>query len=79
MTACPSAASDTALHHFQIFDTDCKKGLPGRGLQFLEEVCGAVHPPVYAIGGITPENLLQALSAGAAEGCMMSLAMRLQG
>ena len=33
-----------------IFDTDCKKGLPGRGLSFLEKVCRSVSLPVYAIG-----------------------------
>ena len=36
-----------------IFETDCKKGLPGRGLEFLENVCKEVDIPVYAIGGIT--------------------------
>ncbi len=70
-------AGATCLTAGHIFDTDCKKGLPGRGLAFLEEVCGAVRLPVYAIGGITPENLPQVLAAGAAGGCMMSLAMRL--
>lgn len=35
-----------------IFATDCKKGLPPRGLDFLENVCDAVEIPVYAIGGI---------------------------
>ena len=32
-----------------IFETDCKKGLPGRGLEFLENVCKEVDIPVYAI------------------------------
>ena len=35
-----------------IFATDCKKGLPPRGTEFLKQVCKAVHIPVYAIGGI---------------------------
>lgn len=35
-----------------IFATDCKKGLPPRGLDFLKNVCDAVQIPVYAIGGI---------------------------
>lgn len=35
-----------------IFATDCKKGLPPRGLDFLKNVCDAVLIPVYAIGGI---------------------------
>ena len=35
-----------------IFTTDCKKGLPPRGLDFLKNVCDAVTIPVYGIGGI---------------------------
>lgn len=33
-----------------IYATDCKKGLPPRGTEFLRQVCGQVHIPVYAIG-----------------------------
>lgn len=58
-----------------IFDTDCKKGLPGRGLDFLREVCTSVSIPVYAIGGICPENLSSVKAAGAAGACIMSSAM----
>lgn len=70
-------AGATYLMAGHIFDTDCKKGLPGRGIAFLTEVCQSVELPVYAIGGITPENLPEIRSAGAAGGCMMSLAMRI--
>lgn len=55
-----------------VFDTDCKKGLPGRGLSFLHEVVNAVDIPVYGIGGITESNLKQVLQTGAKGGCMMS-------
>lgn len=55
-----------------IFQTDCKKGVPPRGLSFLEETVQAVSIPVYAIGGITPLNIEEVLTAGAAGGCMMS-------
>lgn len=55
-----------------IFATDCKKGLPGRGLDFLREVCRAVSIPVYAIGGISPENISAVRTAGAKGGCVMS-------
>lgn len=55
-----------------VFDTDCKKGLPGRGLDFLQAVCGVVTIPVYAIGGIGPDNFPSVLAAGAAGGCAMS-------
>ena len=58
-----------------VFDTDCKKGLPGRGLGFLRNVCRSVSIPVYAIGGITPENTADVLHAGAKGICVMSGAM----
>lgn len=60
-----------------IFETDCKKGLPGKGLAYLEKVCSLSPVPVYAIGGISPEKLPQVLAAGAAGGCMMSGFMRM--
>ena len=59
-----------------IFQTDCKKGIPGRGLPFLEELCQKVTIPVYAIGGISPDNIHEVMRAGAQGGCMMSGFMR---
>lgn len=55
-----------------IFATDCKQGLAGRGLDFLKTVCASVSIPVYAIGGITAENVYAVHSAGASGVCMMS-------
>lgn len=55
-----------------VFDTDCKAGLPGRGLDFLRQVVEAVDIPVYGIGGITTENLPQVLETDAAGGAIMS-------
>jgi thiamine-phosphate pyrophosphorylase len=60
-----------------IYETDCKKGLPGKGLEYLRDVCAAVSIPVYAIGGITKDRLSEIKQAGAAGGCMMSGMMRL--
>lgn len=60
-----------------IYETDCKAGLPGRGLAFLRETTSAVHIPVYAIGGISLAKMPEILAAGAAGGCMMSGFMRL--
>lgn len=72
-----------------IFATDCKKGLPPRGLDFLKNVCDAVQIPVYAIGGINiasseRENsslnvprLAEVMECGAAGGCIMSGMMRI--
>ena len=58
-----------------VFDTDCKRGLPGRGLEFLQEICASVSIPVYAIGGISPENYAFVKEAGAVGACIMSRAM----
>lgn len=55
-----------------IFETDCKKGLAPRGLDFLREVCESVKIPVYAIGGINPQNISQVARAGAGGACIMS-------
>lgn len=55
-----------------IFDTDCKKGLPARGLDFLKEVCESVSVPVYAIGGISKENYADICTTGAKGACIMS-------
>lgn len=59
-----------------IFATDCKKGVEPRGLDFLRKVCEAVTIPVFAIGGMTPENAPSAIDAGAAGICIMSGFMR---
>ena len=59
-----------------IYDTDCKKGLPGRGLEFLREVTEEITFPVYAIGGIEPENIDEVRGSGAAGACIMSSAMK---
>lgn len=59
-----------------IFATDCKKDLPPRGLDFLQSVCNAVGIPVYAIGGISPENAHEAIDAGAEGICIMSGLMK---
>lgn len=67
----------TYLTGGHIYATDCKRGLPGRGLDFLRAVTEVATVPIYAIGGITRANLAQVLSAGAAGGCIMSLSMRL--
>lgn len=55
-----------------IFATDCKRNLAPRGLDFLSSVCQSVKIPVYAIGGITPDNLRNVLNSGAKGACVMS-------
>ena len=57
-----------------VYATDCKKGLPPRGLDFLEEICKTVSIPVYGIGGVRfDEKQWQDMErCGAAGGCIMS-------
>ena len=59
-----------------IFETDCKKNLPGRGLDFLKAVCASVSIPVYAIGGISTDNIASVRGAGVKGACVMSGLMR---
>ena len=63
----------TASH---IFPTKCKEGLEPRGLEYLREVKQAVNIPVYALGGIHPDNQELCLEAGADGICMMSEYMK---
>lgn len=62
-----------------IYVTDCKKGLPPRGLTFLQDVCSSVQIPVYGIGGIKIDGsqLHELQNAGAAGGCVMSGMMQI--
>lgn len=74
-----------------IYATDCKRGVPPRGISFLREMCTAVSLPIYAIGGIRLESRTEALDApqpckqqmreifscGAKGACIMSGMMRL--
>lgn len=55
-----------------VFCTACKEGLPGRGTQFLQEVCQSVPVPVFGIGGIYAKNASGIVRAGAHGVCIMS-------
>ena len=59
-----------------IFTTDCKKGLPGRGIDWLKSICHAVSIPVYAIGGISDANISMLSDCNIAGYCMMSASMK---
>ncbi len=59
-----------------VFETDCKAGLPGRGTEFLENVCRKVKLPVYGIGGINSKNYRKIKQTGATGCCIMSGLMR---
>ena len=58
-----------------VFPTACKALLPARGLSFLQNLCRSVQIPVYAIGGILPEQFDLLNAAGAAGCCLMSSLM----
>ncbi len=66
----------TYITYGHIFATDCKKGLAPRGTKELKEICSALNIPVYGIGGITPQNAIEAVHAGAKGICLMSSLMR---
>lgn len=55
-----------------IFETECKKGVLGKGVEFVREICQKCPLPVYAIGGMSLQRLPLVIDAGAAGCCMMS-------
>ena len=55
-----------------IFDTECKKGLPGRGIEFIGKICNSVSVPVYGIGGINEKNIDLVRNSGVGGVCIMS-------
>lgn len=62
-----------------IYETDCKKGLKGKGVNFLRNVCESVDIPVYAIGGInadTASGFKAVTEKNFAGVCVMSLLMQ---
>ena len=59
-----------------IFETDCKKGLEPRGLNFIKELSSVLTIPIFAIGGINEENSSLVLNSGAFGVCMMSSLMK---
>ena len=67
--------ADTPATYVQaghVFPTDCKAGVPPRGLPFLRAVCQATDLPVFGIGGINAERYPAVLQTGAAGACIMS-------
>jgi thiamine-phosphate pyrophosphorylase len=70
----------TYLTAGHIFSTDCKKGVPPRGLDFLREICSLSPVPVYAIGGIhlDSEQIRMVEECGAAGVCIMSGMMQFE-
>ncbi|WP_458414816.1 thiamine phosphate synthase [Schinkia sp. CFF1] len=73
LEACVLGATYLVAGH--IFSTDCKKGVPPRGLPFLKEICDAVSVPVFAIGGISKDRVNDVRATGAKGVCIMSETM----
>jgi thiamine-phosphate pyrophosphorylase len=49
-----------------VFDTASKPGMKPMGLERFAEICRRAPIPVFALGGVTPENARACLAAGAA-------------
>lgn len=58
-----------------IFATSCKIGLAAQGTALLVAAQQAVTLPLYAIGGVTPDNIAEIQKTGAAGTCLMSSLM----
>jgi len=69
-TAAQHGASYLLASH--VFNTDCKAGLPGRGVLFIEEICDAVDIPVIGLGGVNADNAGEVVAAGASGVAVMS-------
>ncbi|MCX7770642.1 MAG: thiamine phosphate synthase [Proteobacteria bacterium] len=59
-----------------VFETDCKPGITGKGLDLLKNIVEMTDKPVYAIGGITPDNVLEVLRTGVYGVAVRSLAFK---
>ncbi|PAB59510.1 hypothetical protein CCE28_09860 [Anaeromicrobium sediminis] len=58
-----------------VYETDCKKGLKGRGIDFIKEIRENVNIPVIALGGINHENVEEVMSTGVEGVAVMSYIM----
>ena len=59
-----------------IFETDCKKGLDPKGIEFLKEICANVEIPVFALGGINEKTIKQLKDVDIEGVCLMSALMK---
>jgi thiazole tautomerase (transcriptional regulator TenI) len=60
------------LFYGHIFSTDCKRGVPPKGMNELRKIVNKLRIPIIAIGGIKPENAEIPLRAGAEGIAVMS-------
>lgn len=59
-----------------IFETDCKRGVPPRGINFLNHIIEKVNIPVFAIGGINDKTVGLLTDMDISGICMMSEYMK---
>ncbi len=60
-----------------VFETDCKPGMPEKGTAWLTKMCGCVTIPVYALGGVNKKTMDEIKATPAAGACMMSGYMKM--
>lgn len=68
-------AEELGAHYIiasHVLPTPCKPDQPPIGLEELRNITSAVHVPVYALGGITPETLPQLAGIPIAGVCVMT-------
>ncbi|MCD2346667.1 thiamine phosphate synthase [Clostridium guangxiense] len=59
-----------------VYETVCKPGLKGKGLDYIRKIVAKVAVPVIAIGGISEKNVRDVIEAGAKGVAIMSSAMK---
>jgi len=59
-----------------IFKTDCKKGVPPRGLEIIKTIKKHINIPIISIGGIHPANAYLVMQAGSNGIAVMSSIMK---
>ncbi|MGL5614668.1 MAG: thiamine phosphate synthase [Sarcina sp.] len=59
-----------------IYETDCKKGLKGKGIKFLEELKLIFHSKIIALGGINESNVKELSAIGINSIAVMSFIMK---
>ncbi|MCT4508793.1 MAG: thiamine phosphate synthase [Tepidibacter sp.] len=58
-----------------IFQTDCKKGLKPRGIEFIKELKQNLQIPIISIGGINENNIKSIYESGSSGVAIMSSIM----
>ncbi|MCI0767362.1 thiazole tautomerase TenI [Bacillus sp. TL12] len=61
-----------SLVYGHVFLTNCKKGVPARGLEEISDMARRLTVPITAIGGITPQNAAEVLRSGVSGIAVMS-------